>query len=213
MWKAQVIIPALTLVACFIAEGQDSIHEFSRPSAPSTLRSVELVHAYRIQVPDDLALVGFLDGTTKQSSVPQYTFRGPHHAAIDVMVLPYQSEIRTYGLIPTNEEAGIFKLPFSINGSNSLTAYFKTANGRCFYYGWSTEDTAYACTMNSSCPHRTKRSSRYQTIYTFVIFDKANNCVIEFTGYSYGPSKRVTEFQGDGKVLYDVIVPSLTPIE
>jgi hypothetical protein len=208
-----IIIPALTLIACLIVEAQDSPHESSRLSAQSTLRLVELVHTYRIQVPDDLALVGFFDGTTRQSSVPEYIFRGPHYRGIDVMVLPYKSEIDTYGLIPINEETGIFKLPFSINGSNPLAAYFKTAKGGYVYYGWSTGDTAYACTMNTPCPHRTERSSRYQTIYTFVVFDKANDCIIEFTGYSYGPSKNVTEFQGDGKVLHDIIVPSLDLIQ
>jgi hypothetical protein len=175
------------------------------------VRSEELVHTYRIQVPEDLALVGFSDGTTIQSSVPTYIFRGPHYRGIDVMVLPYQSVIETYGLTPIDEGTGIFKLPFSINGSNPLTAYFKTAKGKYVYYSWSTGDTAYACTMNSPCPHRTERSSRYQTIYTFVVFDKANDCIIEFIGYSAGASKNVTEFQGDGKVLHDVIVPSLEP--
>jgi hypothetical protein len=211
MRKAHAIIPVLTLIVCSIAEGQQPAHESSRPTARSTLRSVELVDTYRIQVPNDLALVGFFDGTTKQSSVPEYVFRGPR-SVIDLMILPYESEIVTYGLNPINEGAGTFKLPFSIGGSNPLTAYFKTPKGWYVYYGWSTGDTAYDCTMNSPCPHRTERNSRYQTIYTFVVFDKADDCIIEFTGYSAGPLRNVTEFQGDGKVLHDVIVPSLAPI-
>jgi hypothetical protein len=35
-----------------------------------------------------------------------------------------------------------------------------------------------------------------------------NSCV-EFTGMHDGPSKKVTGFEGDGKLLRDIIVPSL----
>jgi hypothetical protein len=39
-----------------------------------------------------------------------------------------------------------------------------------------------------------------------------HNSVVEFTEIHFGPSKKVTGFQGDGKLLRDVIVPSLTSI-
>jgi hypothetical protein len=115
------------LVPWRFVTGQDSSQHTSRPSARSApkLKSVELADTYKIQVPDNL-IVGRLPDNV--SAFPEYVFRAyrPRYMAIDVMVLPY-SFVQDYGVVPINEETGLFKLPFSVNGSNPLTAYFHDA--------------------------------------------------------------------------------------
>jgi hypothetical protein len=194
----------LFLVISHSAAGQDAAHR------ASGLKSIELADTYKIQVPSDLEADRVSD---KVSADPSYVLRNYHppYTWIEVMVLPY-SVARDYGLVAVDEETGLFTVPFSINGLNPLTAYFKMSGGQYAYYGWITEDMAYACTMNSPCPHGTERNSRYRTLYHFVVFDKANNSIVEFTGYYSGASKRVEGFHGDGKLLREVIVPSLAPI-
>lgn len=211
MRKVHYLLSILILAMGHSVAGQDSARNDSKPSARAilTLKSVELADTYKIQVPDNL--IGGR-ASDKVSMYPAYVFHAyPRYIDINVMVLPY-SFAEGYGLVPINEEAGLFKLPFSINGSNPLTACFKMPGGGYAYYGWSTGDTAYDCTMNSPCPHRTDRSSRYHTQYTFVVFDKGSDSIIEFTGLYVGASKRVKGFHGDGRLLREVIVPSLSPI-
>jgi len=211
MRKVHSLLPILMLVMLHFAAGQDSAHQASRPSARSALKlkSVELADTYTIQVPNNLIVSR---ASEKVSLFPAYGFRAyqPRYTAIDVGVYPY-SYLRDE-LPAINEKTGLFTLPFAVNGSNPLTAYFRTPGGQYVYYGWSTGDTAYDCTMNSPCPHRTERSSRYHTLYTFVVFDKGNDSIVEFTGYYSGASKSVTGFHGSGKLLRKVIVPSLSPI-
>jgi hypothetical protein len=212
MRKVYCLLPILILVISHTAAGQEAANPTLTPSAKSalTLKSVELEDTYRIQVPNDFTVDRVPDIV---SSVPMYVFHRlpPHHTTIQVMVLPY-SDVRRYGLVPINEETGLFALPFTINGALPAFAYFNMPGGQYAYYGWTTGDTAYACTMNSPCPHKTPRNSRYQTQYHFVVFNKPNEPMVEFIASYSGASKSVTGFRGDGKLLRDVIVPSLAPI-
>ena len=48
--------------------------------------------------------------------------------------------------------------------------------------------------------------------YVFAVFDKTRHLTVEFTGYYFGPSERVTAFKGEEKLLREVIIPSLTRI-
>ena len=111
--------------------------------------------------------------------------------------------------MPLDERTGLFRLPVGVNGSPPLTNYFKISEEQYAYYGWSVYDQAYECTMNSACPHGTPPQSRYMTQYAFAVFDKPSHSIVEFTGINWGPSKEVTSFEGDGKLLREVIVPSL----
>jgi len=204
MRKVYWILTILVLVISHSAAGQDSAPRTSR------LKSIELAGAYKIQVPGDFEVNKWSD---KVSAVPMYDLREYHppYTTIEVMVLPY-TFARDYGLVPLDEETGLFTLSFSINGLNPLTAYFKMSGGQYAYYGQITDDTAYDCTMNSPCPHRTERNSRYRTQYHFVVLDKHNNSIVEFTSSYSGASKDVKGFHGGGKLLREVIVPSLGPI-
>jgi hypothetical protein len=204
MRKVRCLLPILILVISHSAAGPNAAQR------SPTLKSIELADTYKIQVPSDLEVNKVSD---KVTSVPAYNFRRYHptYTTIEVMVLPYSS-VRDYGLVPVNEETGLFTLPFSINGLNPLTKYFKMPGGQYAYYGWITSDTAYDCTMNSPCPHKAERNSRYQTQYHFLVFDKDNNSIVEFVGYYSGASKSVKGFHGGGELLREVIVPSLAPI-
>lgn len=195
----------LILATCRIAEGQTSLPSGSKPAPESALKlkSVELDRKYTIEVPDGFAVRRISERVT---SVPMYVLNGPpSHDTIQVFVLPY------FSVIPLDERTGLFRLPVGVNGSPPLTDYFKISEDRCVYYGWSVYDQAYECTMNSACPHGTPPQSRYMTQYAFAVFDGPNDSVVEFTGIHFGPSKEVTSFEGDGKLLRELIVPSLSP--
>lgn len=170
---------------------------------PARLKSVELEGKYIIQVPDYFILRR-MDGAA--TAVPMYSFDAPkpHYTTIRVSVLPRA------GIIPIDQKTGRFQLPFECDGGlPPLTDYFEISGKRDVYYGWSVVDNAYECSMNSPCPlpWPPKSKSRYTTQYAFAVLDE-NSC-LEFTGMHSGPSKKVTGFEGDGKLLRDIIVPSL----
>lgn len=193
----------LILATRRLAEGQISLQSDAKPALESALqlKSVELDRKYTIDVPDGFAVRRISERVT---SVPMYFLNGPpSHDTIQVFVLPY------YSVIPLDERTGLFRLPVGVNGSPPLTNYFKISEERYVYYGWSVYDEAYECTMNSACPHATPPQSRYMTQYAFAVFDKPSHSIVEFTGINWGPSKEVTSFEGDGKLLREVIVPSL----
>jgi hypothetical protein len=168
------------------------------------LKSVELDQKYTIEVPDGFKVRRISERGT---SVPVYVFDGPpSHGTIQVFVLPY------FFVIPLDEKTGLFRLPVGVNGGPPLTNYFKITEDRYVYYGWSVYDQAYECTMNSPCPHVTPLQSRYTTQYAFAVFDKPNHSVVQFIGIHFGPTKEVTGFEGDGKLLRELIVPSLSAI-
>lgn len=139
---------------------------------------------------------------------PAYYFEAarPHFTTIHVDVLPYAF------VVSTDPRTGLLELPVAINNSPPLTAYFRLQQNRYAYFGCSVIDRRYECTMNSPCPHPTPSGSRYMAEYAFAVFDKPNHSVVEFTGRYNGPSKKVAAFHGDGKLLRDVIVPSLTSL-
>jgi hypothetical protein len=90
--------------------------------------------------------------------------------------------------------------------------HFTISGGREVYYRWDVVDNAYECTMNSPCPMAVPARIRYTTMYEFKFFDKPSNTMVTFRGTYTGPSKEITGFEGAGKLLREVIVPSLTPI-
>lgn len=191
-------------------KGQNSSERDRKTSDRPALKSIELADTYKIQVPASLEV-----GRSFAFSVPAYNFReyNPRGDIVfDVLVLPYSPTVAAYRLVPIDEATGLFELPFTVGGSK-LTTYFKMPDGNYVYYDWNTTDSAYMCTMNSSCPVRTSPNSRYYTVYEFVVFDKRRDSIIDFFGYSFGPSKHVKRFTGVGKLLREVIVPSLQPIQ
>lgn len=203
MRTAHLLAPILILAICHVAQGQTSLQSDSKPAPESALqlKSVELDGKYTIDVPDGFAVRRISE---RVPSVPMYFLNGPpSHDTIQVFVLPY------FSVIPVDERTGLFRLPVGVNGSPPLTDYFKISEDRYVYYGWSVYDQAYECTMNSACPHGTPPQSRYVTQYAFAVFDKPSRSIVEFTGIHFGPSKEVTSFEGDGKLLREVIVPSL----
>jgi hypothetical protein len=90
--------------------------------------------------------------------------------------------------------------------------YFTISGNRDVYYEWNVVDNAYECSMNSPCPLPVPPKSRYTAWYVFTVYDKPNNSIIEFSGAHTGSSDKATGFEGDGKLLRDTIVPSLTSI-
>jgi hypothetical protein len=218
---------AVTLTfICHIAVSQNSTFQAQRSAAQATpkLKWVELDGKYKIQVPADFAL-GRID--PKITSVPIFHFNAspPDYTSIQVEVLPYTGEI------PLNKDTGKLVAPATGDltckveslpdptalradgGTPPLTRYFTIADHRDVYYGCTVTDNAYECSMNSPCPLPVRRESRYTTQYAFAMFDKETRLIIEFTGSHDGPSKKVTGFKGDGRLLRDVIVPSLTRIK
>lgn len=204
MRKVHLVAPILMLAMWQAAASQSSESQGSNATDRSAfkLKSVELDHQYTIEVPDDFTVNRIPDRFT---SAPTYNLSAPSHLTISVVVL-------SHVVVAIDEKTGLLKLPIGGYGSPLLTAYFKIREGLYAYYGWDVTDEAYECTMNSPCPHATSPEGRYATQYVFTVFDKPNNTFVRFTGLHFGPSKKVTEFQGDGKLLRDIIVPSLTPI-
>jgi hypothetical protein len=201
-----LLAPVLILAACRIAEGQTSLSSETKLAAQSELKlkSVELDQKYTIAVPDGFTVHRMSERVT---SVSFYVLDGPpSHDTIHVSVLPY------FSVIPLDEKTGLFRLPVGVDGGPLLTDYFKITEDRYVYYGWSVYDQAYECSMNSPCPHATPPQSRYMTQYAFAVFDKPNHSVVEFTAIHYGSLKEVTTFEGDGKLLRELIVPSLSAI-
>jgi hypothetical protein len=198
-------IPVLILIlsVCSVSASQSSTPPASKPLRESgfKLKSVELDGKYTVQVPSYFVM-GQVDRAA--TAVPMYFFNAPkpHYTTIQVLVLPRG------GIIPIDKATGRFQLPFECDGGlPPLTDYFEISGSREVYYGWSVIDNAYECTMNSPCPRPVSPKSRYTTQYAFAVLDE-NSCV-EFTGRHDGPSKKVTGFEGDGKFLRDIIVPSL----
>lgn len=161
------------------------------------------------------------------AAAPIYFFNAPppDYTTIQVEVLPYG------GGIPINKDTGKLVAPATgpltceieplpdpaalqaIGGTPPLTRYFTLPDDTDVYYGCTVTDNAYECSMNSPCPLPVRRESRYTTEYAFAVFDKETRLIVEFTGSNDGPSKKVTGFEGDGKLLRDTIVPSLTRIK
>lgn len=196
----------------------------SAAQAAPKLKWVELDGKYKIQVPADFTL-GRID--PKITSVPAFYFNAspPDHTSIQVAVLPYSGEI------PMNKVTGKLVAPAdgdltcevesvpdptalrAQGGTPPLSRYFTITDNRDVYYGCSVTDNAYECTMNSPCPLPVRRESRYTTEYAFAVFDKETRLIVELTGSHDGPSKKAIGFKGDGRLLRDTIVPSLTRIK
>jgi hypothetical protein len=51
---------------------------------------------------------------------------------------------------------------------------------------------------------------RYYTQYVFAVPDKNNGKIVEFTVPGVGCSEKVQDFEGDRKLLREIVVPSLT---
>ena len=188
------------------------------------LKGVELDGKYSIHVPAYLSANRLSD---KVAAVPFYAFEAqpPHSTTIQVEILPYAGEI------PINKGTGklvalangdftceVESLPDPValradGGTPPLTRYFTIADNIDVYYGCTVTDNAYECSMNSPCPLPVRRESRYTTQYGFAVFDKETRLVVEFTGSDDGPSAKVIGFKGDGKLLRDTILPSLTRIK
>lgn len=202
--KVHLVAPLLMLAMWQAAASRSSEPQGSNATdrAAFKLKSVELDHQYTIEVPDDFTVSRMPDRFT---SAPTYSLSAPSHLTISVVVL-------SHVVVAIDEKTGLLKLPIGGSGGPLLTSYFKIREGLYAYYGWDVTDEAYECTMNSPCPHPISPEARYTTQYVLTVFDKPNNTFVRFTGSHSGPSKKVTEFQGDGKLLRDIIVPSLAPI-
>lgn len=94
----------------------------------------------------------------------------------------------------------------------TLNRYFEISGGKVVYYRWSVDDNAYECTMNTPCPVPVPRIRRYRTLYVFAAFDNTHSTIVEFRGDHLGATQNVTTLKGDGKLLRNVIVPSLSSI-
>jgi hypothetical protein len=226
MLKNHFTVLTFVLCLCGIASGQNSSHATPSTAAPcgSRVKPVELAGKYKIQIPECFTMGRVANGI---AAVPIYFFNEPppDSTTIQVEVLPYVGEI------PINKDTG--KLVASASGDLTceveslqdpvalradggtppLTRYFTLADNIDVYYGCAVIDNAYECSMNSPCPLPVRRESRYTTEYAFAVFDKETRLIVEFTGSHYGPSKKVTGFKGDGKLLRDTILPSLTRIK
>ena len=155
---------ALTLAfICQIAASQCPTSQAQRSAAQPTpkLKWVELDGRYKIQVPDDFTL-GRID--PKIAAVPAFYFNAnpPENTSIQVFLLP------KVGLYQTDPKTGVPQI--EIDGT-SLQRSFKISEGIVVYYGWSVNDNAHECSMNSPCPVRVPRNRRYGTLYVFAAFD------------------------------------------
>jgi len=220
----------LTFVLCLggIGSGQTSPHTTPSTAAlcGSRLKPVELAGKYKVQIPDCFTM----GRVANFAAVSIYFFNAPppDSTTIQVEVLPYAGEINinkdTGKLVAAATgdltcEVESLQDPVALGadgGTPPLTRYFTIADNRDVYYGCTVFDKAYECTMNSPCPSLPwppKSKSRYTTEYAFAVFDKETRLIVEFTGSHDGPSKKVIGFKGDGRLLRDTIVPSLTRIK
>jgi hypothetical protein len=168
----------------------------------AALKTVELAGKYTIRVPDYFAVRRTPPG--KATSVPVIDFESSSHnltTRFEVLVKPY-NEVH---IGPDYKSWTVVRIK---PGSK----YFTISGGRHVYYSWSVVDNAYECTMNSPCPLNWPADSRYTAWYKFTMYDPPNNSIIEFTGGHYGRYKEVTGFEGVGKLLREIVIPSLKPI-
>lgn len=166
------------------------------------LKWVELDGRYKIRVPEGFTLGRVSD---KISSVPAFYFNAnpPDHTSVQVLLFPMS---RMYSDPNTRK-------PHIEMDSATLTRYFETSGAVNVYYGWSVDDTTHECTMNSPCPVTVPRHLRYGTLYVFAAFDNAHSTIVEFRGDHFGDTPNVKTLKGDGKLLRNVIVPSLSAIK
>lgn len=171
---------------------------------PSKLKSAELAGKYIIHIPEKFALGRVSD---KIAKTPIYFFQvaSPHDSTIQIFLLPHSKQE------PSDKEVGGSKQPFEYDGT-SLPHRFTISGNRFVYYGWSVVDNAYECSMNSPCPWPAPPESRYATRYVFVLFDKPNDSIVEFTAIHLGGSKRISRVEGEGELLRNTIIPSITSI-
>ena len=174
------------------------------PAAPK-LKSVELDHQYTIEVPNYFTVHGAQPIPHSSTGGTETLLDGGPSHQISVYLLPY-SRYSAFK-IPTDEKTGRVKLPVSVDGGPLLTAFFKIRGGLYAYFGWRVNDLTKDCTMNTPCPHWVPPKSRYMTEYAFVVFDPPH--IVEFRAVHGGPSENVAALEGDGKLLREVIVPSL----
>jgi hypothetical protein len=196
---------ALTLAfICQIAVSQNPTSQAQRSTsrAKPKLKWVELDGKYKVQVPDDFTL-GRIDPTI--ASVPAFYFNAspPDQTSVQVFLLPKA------GIYQTDPNTGIPQIEID---KTSLKRYFKISEGIVVYYGWSVVDNAYECSMDSHCPMPVPRNMRYDTVYVFAAFDDAHNTIVEFKAEHFGSTQRATRLHGDGKLLREVVVPSLSSI-
>jgi len=217
-----LIFPILILISCSVATSQSSptvtsrtlkkrvanpptqfLWAFGTAPSPSKLKSVELDGKYSIQVPDGFMLRRVSETV---SSVPRYFFDAEpaQSTFITILVMPFTSDT-------LRGEHSNVRLPIEFDDI-LLTGSFKISGDEDAYYGWRVTNNAYECRVNKSCMAPDLPESRYITQYVFAVFDKTSNLTVEFTGYYFGPSKEVTTFKGEGKLLRDIIIPSLTRI-
>jgi hypothetical protein len=168
----------------------------------SRLNWVELDGKYKIQVPEDFTLGRISD---KMTAVPAFYFNAkpPDHTSIQVFLLPMT------GVYQTDPKTG--RPQIEMDGA-ALSRYFEISGGMVVYYGWNVDDNAYECTMNTPCPVPVPRKLRYGTLYVFAAFDNTHRTIVEFRGDHLGATQNVTNLEGDGKLLRNVIVPSLSSI-
>lgn len=186
------------------------------PGGPHSFKRVDLERKYSIEIPDNFSPQRI---PANVAAVPIY--RLDAQTTIEVEILPYS------GLVPVDAETGKLVPPatgdllcelsdsppdptkLAVDAGPPLTRYFKIQEDRDVYYGCAVIDNAYECTSHSACPHPVAPATRYTATYAFAVFDKPKQLIIQFTGSHDGPSKRITRFEGDGKLLRDRIVPSL----
>jgi hypothetical protein len=200
------ILLALTLAfVCQIAGSQNSISQAQRSAAQPTpkVKWVELDGRYKIQVPDYFTLQRI---DPKIAAVPAFYFNAnpPESTSIQVFLLP------EVGMYQTDPKMG--RPQIEIDGT-SLRRSFKISENIVVYYGWSVTDNAYECSMNSPCPVRVPRNRRYGTLYVFAAFDDAHKTIVEFRGDHLGAMQKRTRLYGKGKLLREVVVPSLSSIQ
>lgn len=194
-----IFLGLLVFASLRMTAAQTVSRDVGQPAA--NLKTVELAGKYRMQVPAYFTMQVLPAGPVRAAPAVAFT------SNTNNIKTWFQVEVQPYvGAFADDRSTGKLKLPAP------LTHYFTISGNRDVYYGWTVVDNAYECTMNSPCPAQVPARSRYTAWYTFKVFDKPNNSIVEFTGAHSGPSKEVAGFEGVGKILRHVIVPSLTAI-
>jgi hypothetical protein len=163
----------------------------AKAAPAANLKTVELAGKYTIRVP-----ANFAAKRVAASSVPEIAF------------------VRDVNNRATYFDVTVEQLPGNASfRAKPGTHHFTISRDREVSYGWDIVDNTRECTMNSPCPVPVQARIRYTILYKFTFFDEPTNTVVRFSGSQRSPSKNVTGFEGVGKLLRDVIVPSLTPIQ
>lgn len=175
-------------------------------------QTVDLAGKYSIDVPNNFSVTAVPPNIT---NVPNYAFQDSNSNQFNVALLPYlsaESQIPGQCAVSKTYEDGVVSAPVFCEDL-ILTSWFTISNGLVAKYASRVTDMTTQCSMNSPCPVKVPKNSRYSVDYVFLVPDKERQTLVEFFSGDAAriPSSQVQGFKGVAVLLHDLIIPSLRP--